>query len=352
MSLKKVQLLEEERLDWMAATLDSVSDLVFIADLEDRFLYANPAALLKLGYSIEEMLGRTAVMIMSEDTMKKREEMLSCTLGAPYTWEGEVRNVKKDGSIFTAHLKTALIRDKHGKSIGMVGIERDITEHKVRERLAAIGALAAGLAHEIGNPLASISSVIQLLQRKTQDAYMTQQLQTLITHVHRIHSIIQNVSDFAKKDQPQFMAVDLKFVIENCLQKVCLERNPKRVHIQSHIERQLPRVKAEAEQLSIAFYHIFMNAFDAIANEGYLIVKAHSEKNSVLIDVEDSGCGISREHLKRVFEPFFTTKDIGKGQGLGLSVSYGLIKSFGGDVQMESIVGQGTKIRILLPIYK
>lgn len=349
MSLREIKPFEEERLGWMAATFESVSDLVFIADLSDRFIYINPAALKKLGYEKHEMLGQTAEMMMTPQTIKIREEILQKTLNAPFSWTGEVSNRCKDGNKFIAHLKTALIRNKRGEAIGMVGIERDISEQKKQERLEAISVLAAGLAHEIGNPLASISSLVQLLQRKSLDSKHSEKYQAMGRHIQRINTIIHNVSDFAKKEQPKMMAVSLKPLIEVCLQRVCLEKNEKRVEIKSQFEENLPRVKAEAGQMAQVFSHLFSNAFDAIKAEGTLTVTATQTINSVLVKVQDTGCGIPKDSLEKVFEPFFTTKDVNEGKGLGLSVSYGLIQSFGGDMQIESEVGRGTTITILLP---
>src|SRR3989338_6873088 len=131
MSLKEVRPLEDDHLGWTAATLESVSDMVFIADLKDRLIYANPAALKKLGYTKEELLGKTGEAMMSPNNPKElRTEMLKATQESPYCWEVEVINLTKDGQEYTVHLKTALVRNKRGEPIGMTGLSRDITEQK------------------------------------------------------------------------------------------------------------------------------------------------------------------------------------------------------------------------------
>ena len=379
--IREIKPLEEERLGWMAATFESVLDLVFIADLKDRFIYANPAALKKLGYTREELIGKTGKLMMSERNPKNlREEVLQKTLEPPYIWEGEVINVTKEGHEYCAYLKTALVRNKRGEPIGMTGISRDITEQKKEqeelesyakklekanqelrktqeqllrtEKLAAVGVLSAGLAHEIGNPLASISSLVQLLQRKKPDEKIAESLENIQGHVQRISWIIQNVRDFTKEDQQSFMAVDLEEILRNSLQRICLQRNEKRIEIQTKFEPHLPRVSAEASQLSQAFNNIFINAFEAMGEEGKLEIFAQCfVKDMVQISIKDSGRGIPKENMRKIFEPFFTTKEVGKGQGLGLSVSSGIIKSFGGDIRVESIVGEGSKFEILLKKY-
>ncbi len=382
MSLKEIRPFEDEHLSWMAATLESVSDMVFIADLEDKIIYANPAALKKFGYTKEELLGKTGEIIMSPNNPKSlRLEMLNATKESPHCWEGEVINITKEGQEYTVHLKTALVRNKEGEPIGMTGISRDITERKKAqeqledyarkleqanqelremqgqlvksEKLAAIGVLAAGLAHEIGNPLASISSLVQLLQRKVSDSKAQESFHSMGTHIQRISHIIQHVSDFTKHEQMKRMAVDLEPLIRNTLQRICLQNNDKMIEIHTKIESGLPRVSAEASQLSQAFSHLFINAFEAMDKVGKLDVEAVKlVKNMIRISIRDTGRGIPQKHIRKVFEPFFTTKDVGKGAGLGLSVSYGIIKSFGGDIRVESIVGKGTVFEILLPIYE
>ncbi len=383
MSLKKeINPLEDDHLGWMAATLESVSDMVFIADLEDKLIYANPAALKKFGYTKEELLGKTGEHIMSPSNPKSlRVEMLKATREHPYAWEGEVINITKDGQEYYTHLRTALVRNKRGEPIGMSGISRDITDRKKAqeqledyarkleqanqelremqeqlvksEKLAAIGVLAAGLAHEIGNPLASISSLVQLLQRKVLDAKAQESFQSIGTHIQRVSHIIQHVSDFTKHEQMKRMAVDLEPLIRNTLQKICLQNNDKLVEIHTKFESGLPRVSAEASQLAQAFSHIFVNALEAMDKAGKLDVDATKlVKGMVKVSIRDTGRGIPQKYIRKVFEPFFTTKEVGKGAGLGLSVSYGIIKSFGGDIRVESIVGKGTLFEMLLPIYE
>lgn len=383
MSLKEIKPFGQDHLGWLAATFESVFDYVFIADLEDRFMYINPAALKKLGYKKEEMLGETAEMIMSKNNPKElRPNMLKATLEFPFSWEGEVINVAKDGQEFVAHLRTALVRNKRGEPIGMTGFSRDITERKHEqekleeyaqklekanqdlrdmqeqllrsEKLAAIGVLAAGLAHEIGNPLASISSVVQLLKRKYNDSVFNQSVASIQMHIGRISQIIQNVSDFTKREEPYLvMAVELEPIVRAVLQKLCLKYNDKKVEIKTKISPTLPRVQGEASQLAQALTNILTNSYEGIINAGEVSVVAQKGvKNLVKISISDTGQGISKENIQKVFEPFFTTKEVGNGTGLGLSVSYGIIKSFGGDIRIESMEGQGTVVDVFLPIYR
>ncbi|MBI3017817.1 MAG: PAS domain S-box protein [Deltaproteobacteria bacterium] len=303
MSLKEIRPFEDEHVGWTAATLESVSDMVFIADLKDRLIYANPAALKKFGYTKEELLGKTGEVMMSPNNPKElRAAILRATQESPYCWEGEVLNITKDGQEYTVHLNTALVRNKRGEPIGLTGISRDITERKKAqeqleeyarkleqanqelremqgqlvksEKLAAIGVLAAGLAHEIGNPLASISSLVQLLQRKILDVKAQESFHSMGTHIQRISHIIQHVSDFTKHEQMKRMAVDLEPLVRNTLQRICLQNNDWRIEIHTKIESGLPRVSAEASQLSQAFFHIFVNAFEAMDKVGRLDVEA------------------------------------------------------------------------------
>lgn len=377
MSLRVIDTLKDERLGWMAATFESVSDIVFIADLEDRFIYMNPAALKKLGYTRDEMLGKTAAMIMSPRNSKQlRAEMIKMTLDNPNGWEGEVINITKDGHEYLAHLKTAVVRNKKGKAIGMTGISRDITErirarqeleryakkleemHEIlrqtqaqvvrSEKLSAIGVLAAGIAHELGNPLASISSLVQLLQRKSTDKKAEKHLASMTEHISRIGMIIHKVSDFAKEDLSELMAVDLGPLLRNTIQTVLRQRDDKRINYRISLPPDLPRIRGEAAQLFQIFSNILLNACDAINESGTVEIAAHILTDRVCVSIRDDGIGIRPRVMKRIFEPFFTTKEVGEGSGMGLAVAYGIVKRFGGDIRVESIVGKGTKFHIYL----
>lgn len=204
MPLRVIRPEMDERLGWLAATFESVSDLVFISDLKDRFIYANPAAFKKLGYTREELIGKTADLIMSPNNPKGlREELIKMTLENPKGWEGEVLNITKEGTEYCAHLKTALVRNKRNEPIGMTGISRDITEKKMAE----IGTVAQALVHEIGNPLASISSLAQLLERRLQDPKILENLKLMRLHIQRISQLIHSIDHFQKEEAQALLGV-------------------------------------------------------------------------------------------------------------------------------------------------
>lgn len=373
-----MNLIDETRLGWIAATVESVSDLVFISDLKDRFIYINPAALKKLGYTKEEIIGQTAEMIMSpKNSSSLRGKILKATLEDPNGWEGEVINIAKDGQEYLAHLKTALVKNKRGKVIGMTGISRDITEKTkaqeelrkyaskleeankrlyetqaqlVRsEKLSAIGLLAAGIAHEIGNPLASLSSLVQLLTRKISDKKAINNLEQMHNHIDRISHIIHKVSDFSKRESHVLLAVKVQPAMQKAIQTILDEKKSfKRVEFRMFFEKESFSVQAEPRQLSQIFLYILQNAWDAIEWEGKIMISAKAHFDKVSIFIEDNGRGIPKVQLQRIFEPFFTTKDVGKGTGMGLAVSYGIVQSFGGDIRIESVEGKGTKVIVVL----
>ncbi len=250
---REINPLKEERLGWMAATFESVSDLVFIADLDDRFIYVNPAALKKLGYTKEELMGKTAKVIMSPRNPKGlRQKILKDTRWNLSGFEGEVINVTKTGEEYVAHLKTALVYNIRGEKIGMTGISRDVTE-KIRiqkeleryakklkeanqklqkaqgklvraEKLSTIGILASGLAHEIGNPLASLSSLVQLLQRKVANGNVQKPLASMMEHIERINQIIRKVEDFSKENQPFLREIDMETLLRESVTRFSRSR--------------------------------------------------------------------------------------------------------------------------------
>jgi signal transduction histidine kinase len=226
------------------------------------------------------------------------------------------------------------------------------------EKLAALGRLAAGVAHEIGNPLTSISTFAQLLREMATDEFSQNTLDIINNHIQRISDIVRRMSTFARADSLKIKPVQLNEVLQSTLDLMRLDKRMKNtIGFVSLFDPNLPQTMIDEGQVSQVFINIILNALDAMPDGGKLTVTTRQERNdsgqdSIIIEVADTGIGIPAEDLAKIFDPFYTTKEVGSGTGLGLSLSYNIIKRFKGDIRVDSEVGRGTIFTITLPVEK
>ena len=220
------------------------------------------------------------------------------------------------------------------------------------ERLAAVGQLAAGAAHEINNPLAIIYARLQILGLKETNGEQRVAFRQMEEQIGRISAILTQLMDFARPTQPQFAQVDLNALLTGCLNMMSGNFEKRGVKVVCEPQEGLPPIWADAKLLEQVFVNLFINAEHAMEGRpGALRVRTawRAGQGHVSAEVEDTGCGIAPEHMESIFDPFFTTKE-GKGTGLGLSTSYSIIKSHQGDIRVTSALGKGTLFRIGLPV--
>ncbi len=218
------------------------------------------------------------------------------------------------------------------------------------EKLAALARLTAGVAHEIGNPLTSISSYIQILQEHLQDDFSKEALNIISNHINRISLIVRQMSRFSKAKPAEIRPTEIRPIIESTLELVRYDKRMKQVRVDVSVDEDLPEVLVDENQLVQVFVNLILNALDAMPSGGSISIRVFSEDNRVKVSFTDTGVGIEKENLQRIFDPFFTTKE--KGTGLGLAISYSIIKSFGGDIMVESTPMKGTTFTVVLPVYE
>jgi two-component system, NtrC family, sensor kinase len=224
------------------------------------------------------------------------------------------------------------------------------------EKLAALGRLAAGVAHEIGNPLTSISTFAQLLREMAQDEFTQNSLDIINTHIQRITDIVRRMATFARVDSLTIKEVQLNDVLNSALDLMRLDKRMKSsIEIAMSLDTGLPPIMIDEAQISQVFINIILNALDAMPDGGKLNAVTRQGlddhgSEAVLISIADTGIGIPRNELLKIFDPFFTTKEAGKGTGLGLSLSYDIVKRFKGEIRVESETGKGTVFTIILPL--
>jgi len=218
------------------------------------------------------------------------------------------------------------------------------------EQLASVGRLAAGVAHEINNPLTGVLAFADLLREKeNMDDQDREDLELIIRETKRAREIVRGLLDFARETPSVKDQLNINEVIQQTLMLLGKREAFQNIVIVEDLAGGLPPVHGDKNQLQQVFVNLSLNACEAMPNGGTLLVSTSCEDGSVVIKVTDTGCGINSAHLDQVFEPFFTTKPVGKGTGLGLSVSYGIVQQHGGSLDVESEEGKGTTFTILLP---
>jgi PAS domain S-box-containing protein len=333
-----------------------------ITDLNGRMIYVNRAFVNASGYTKEELIGKNPRIFGSGKMSSAFWDKMWATISSGKVWVGEVENRKKNGEPFFTQLLISPIIDKEGNVTGYFGIHRDLTEKRTFERqlihsqkMESIGTLAAGIAHEVGNPLASISALVQVAQRSTKEPLVIEKLSLVKNQITRISKIIRDLVDFSRPSNYELQYTDINKVLIEAIEITKVGTKAKDITFEYQLNEMLPHLPLIADQIQQVFLNILLNAVDAISekknkNKEMITIKSYIENDHVVITFTDTGPGISDENINKIFEPFFTTKKEGKGTGLGLWVSYGIVKSFQGEIKVSSKIGEGTTFTIRLPI--
>ena len=254
------------------------------------------------------------------------------------------------------------LQESHARLVGEQQ-EKLKLEHELRhsERLASVGRVAVGLAHEIGTPLAIIGGRSEyLLRRSRSPEELKDNLGVIRSQSDRIAAIVRQLLEFSRRREPVFQPVDLLGLLENVKYLLAHQLREKDIRVETAGLNTLPKISADPELLQQIFINLYSNSLHALGPDGVIKIGAEITARGIIqaspaaghrlrISFEDNGAGIAPEHIGRVFDPFFTTKDVGEGIGLGLSVSYGIIQEHGGDIQVESEPGSFTRFIIYLP---
>ncbi len=350
-ALQRASLISESQR--LVRAVESSGDGILITDQRGRVAFANEALVRMLGNDSEDIVGRHASELAIEpaDWVESMSDPVK-TRG----WRGEATGRRKDGNEFPALLDATLIRDQDGTVKGAVAIIRDVTEEKKLQeqlhrvdRLAAIGEMGAGIAHEVNNALAVIFA-----HTKLTDASSPDDLRAALARVdeqsQRIAEIVRGVLGFARPHTPRRSPVDLVEITRKSLDMVAPEVARRRGRVVTEFDSDLPRVLADAQQIQQILLNLLKNALQATPeiDDLALRVEVRGLGNQLLVRVTDSGPGIDAEVRQRIFDPFFSTKE--EGSGLGLSVSYAIAQAHGGDLRVESEVGVGSTFILALPI--
>lgn len=336
-----------------------------ITDITGKMVYVNNAFTKVSGYSKQELIGQNPSIFSSSKHPRKYWENMWQTISKGEVWVGEVENRKKNGEPFFTQLLVSPILNNEKRIIGYFGIHRDLTEKRNFEKqlvhtqkMESIGTLAAGVAHEVGNPLASISALVQIILRETKDEFIKEKLELVKKQITRISKIIRDLVDFSRPSNYELKLTDLNEIVHEAIEIVKVGKKAKDFEFEFSPDLTLPHFPLVADQIQQVFVNILINAADAIIEKkgimnnefiGKISVSTMKKDHHNEIILSDNGIGIKPENISKIFEPFFTTKSSGKGTGLGLWVSYGIIKSFQGDIKLQSKYSEGTTFTIILP---
>jgi len=335
--------------------IQSLSIGVLTADLDDCIDSWNPQMERLLGIGYGEAMGQPLSDILPPDLCA---EIASRAHHEHTASVYKFRLRSRRGEYFVINASFAPLTEKDGKRSGRLVLLDDITD-RVRmeeqmsqnEKLTSLGLLAAGVAHEVNTPLAVISNYIQMLSKQIpREDERQKTIEKIVKQTFRASEIVNNLLNFSRTGAAEFIEINLNSILDETLSLVQHPFKTGRVTVIRNFGENLPFVLGSSTKLQQVFLNLFMNARDAMPSGGMLEVRTYARNGSVEVEVTDTGMGIRPENLNRVFDPFFTTKASGRGTGLGLSVSYGIVKEHAGKMDVRSTPDKGTSFRVEFPV--
>jgi len=358
----------EDQMFTLGRVIEQASVSILITDSFGKIEYVNPHFCKHTGYFFKECLGKNPSLLKSGEHPQKFYKNLWNTILAGKTWQGEIKNKKKNGELYweEAIISPVKVEDK---ITHFVGIKKDITREKETaekmermqlqlmsaEKLAAIGQLSAGVSHEVLNPVNIISVHTQLLQRKRRDdADLQEFCQKIRNEIERINKIMSGLLTFSRKGNSVKELIAIREVLDGALGLVDSDFALDNINIERRYSPDDLKITVDKDEFRQVFLNLIHNARHAMPNGGTLsvgteyILRDNSEWMRVFIS--DTGTGIKPEHMEKLFLPFFTTKPEGKGTGMGLAMVHGIVKEHGGTISVESAEDKGTIFIIDLPL--
>jgi two-component system NtrC family sensor kinase len=349
--------LHRER-DFSGKILSNTQSLILVADTAGLISYAN-RRWYDAGFEQRELLGRPLLELGAPGFVRPLADAIHSTLNGQQVDNLELEIVRRNGASGKVSANLSPMRDEQGIVTSIVLVLTDITDSAVlrdklvhAEKMAAVGQLVSGVAHEVNNPLTAILGFADLLMENPDlPETARKDLRVILQEAQRTKQIVQNLLSFARQMPPQRNALQLNLILRRTIQLRSYDFNSHGVDIIEHLDEGLPDVIGDAHQLQQVFLNILNNAYDAVHEVGRparIEIMSTKTGDSVEVSFSDNGNGIS--HPDKIFDPFFTTKEVGKGTGLGLSICYGIVKEHGGEILCHNnIGGQGATFIVRLP---
>ena len=339
----------------LASIVRSSDDAILGIDREGRILTWNPAAQEFFGYPLHEIEGALLTSLVPDEAQDELREMLEEARQGRTVGHRETVGLRQDGRRFDVSLGVSPRRDGSGRIVGASVIARDISERKDLERrlrqteeLAALATLITGIAHDIGTPMNVILGYTDMLARSSREEKDRERIRIIKEQVERVTRLIQSLMNFARPQREVRRVLRIEDVATRALGLIGETVRKRGIALVRDFSETAP-VHAQGERLERAFLDLLVNACDAMPQGGTLRVATRALSDGVEVSIEDTGTGIAPDVLTRIFEPFYTTKPRGKGTGLGLLVTRGIVLEHGGTIDVQSEVGKGTTFVIRLP---
>jgi len=353
------RLRVHEELMTTKQTLESLinltTDAIAIDDLQGIVMEVNPAYESLYGWVREEVVGKPIAVIPDSHRSEYEVVFRRVVAGGRVTDYETVRK-HKDGSLMDISITMSPIRDRHGNIIAIASIARDIRERKRTEevlrksdKLSVAAQMAAGVAHEIRNPLTTVKGFVQLLERKysSEEPYF----EIILSETKRIEDIIREFLLVAKPQAIELKPWNVGDILRSVQVVLAPQTNFDHVEIVLDVAEDLPQVLGVEDQLKQVFINISKNAMESMPAGGRVYIKAtRFRSQEVRISFRDEGNGIQEDQIRRLGEPYYTTKD--RGTGLGLMVSFKIIENHHGYIRIDSVVGEGTTVEVTLPAWQ
>jgi PAS domain S-box-containing protein len=334
--------------------LESLNDGLAVLDRNGRVVRWNRPMEELYGVRHEEAVGQALTGLVDTDVVALLREAPD---GAAY-YKIPLLSRHQPPRRLLVNVGMTPLRDSHAGVVGTIVIIEDISSRvqleeqlQISEKMASIGLLAAGVAHEVNTPLTGISSFTQmLLEGASPDDPKTAVLEKIERQTFRAAKIVNGLLNLARPAQVDSGPCDVNTVINDVLSLLEHQFKNSSIQVRKELAAAGPAVQAIEHKLQQVFLNLFLNARDAMPKGGWLTIVTRQEPGVAIVEVGDTGSGIPAEQLSRIYDPFFTTKAIGKGTGLGLSITYGIVQEHGGTISCDSQVGHGTRFTIQLPL--
>jgi PAS domain S-box-containing protein len=344
-------------------------DVIFTTDMNTQLTYISPSVRYLTGLSAEEILtmlrqnklSAESLGISLRDGHRFQQSLKALTEDPSRTEVFEFALKHRDGYINWAEVQMSIMREKFGQAAGILGVVRDISQQKKMterlvsaDRLASLGEMAAGLAHEVNNPLTAVMGFSYLLLQNTDTpADVRNDVEAIYNEGKRAAEIIRNFLTFARGQKPEKQAVYVNDILEEVLKLRHNQMENENIQVNLSLWEDLPAIQGDISQLQQVFLNIILNAeyFMYRTNRrGNLTVNTQLVHGKIVVVIADDGPGIAPEAISRIFDPFYTTKEVGEGTGLGLSICHGIVMGHGGTILAESVQGQGATLTVELPV--